>query len=457
MYKKLMSEQKICILVVDGSSVSREILSRILREELSNTEIINCKSGAEAMKLIAEENVDLVTTALLLADMDGLALSRKIRDTFQHPFIPVVVVSGDADNRLLREGFEAGVTDYFDKSNGYKAFGKFIQGFLQRNSGLMGNILFIEDSRTAAAVVLKMLEKNSLQVTHVRSAEIALDMIEKSLSPKSDSPVFDLVITDFYLEGAMTGGDLLHAIRAKYHLSQQELPVLVLTGSDDPKTQVEIFHAGGNDFVHKPIVEEILIARVRALLLIKHQFDALKKQAETMRWIAATDSLTGVRSKRYLVDNGEDFIQAPENQGVWAIIIDIDHFKNVNDNLGHITGDHVLAELGEFLNNHFPNDIAVRFGGEEFCLLVKNCDRETIIKRSEELRQQIANLKPAGLEISISLGVAGMEDHPKANLTKLIALADKCLYFSKEAGRNCVSIDGANGPEVLPVSSTPDP
>lgn len=455
MYKKLMSENKTCILVVDGSSVSREILSRILREELSNTEVISCKSGVEAMGLITEKNIDLVTTALLLADMDGLDLSRKIRDTFQHPFIPVVVVSGDADNRLLREGFEAGITDYFDKSNGYKAFGKFIQGFLQRNSGLMGNILFIEDSRTAAAVLLKMLEKNGLQVTHVRSAEIAHEMIEKSLLTESDNPVFDLVITDFYLEDAMTGGDLLHAIRAKHHLSQQELPVLVLTGSDDPKTQVEIFHAGGNDFVHKPIIEEILIARVRALLLIKHQFDALKTQAETMRWIAATDSLTGVRSKRYLVDNGEEFIHAPENGAVWAIIIDIDHFKCVNDNLGHITGDHVLAELGTFLNSQFPNDMAVRFGGEEFCLLVKNCDREMIIQRSEDLRQQVENLKPAGLEISISLGVAGTKDHPDASLTQLIALADKCLYFSKETGRNRISIDGPNGPEAFLASPPP--
>ncbi len=459
MYKKLMSAPKTCILVVDGSSVSREILSRILREELADTEIISCKSGAEAMNLIAEKNVDLVTTALLLTDMDGLALSRKIRDTFQHPFVPVVVVSGDADNRLLREGFEAGVTDYFDKSNGYKAFGKFIQGFLQRNSGLMGNILFIEDSRTAAAVVLKILEKNNLKVTHVRSAETALDMVEQSLKENGgNTPSFDLVITDFYLEGAMTGGDLLYAMRAKYHLSQQELPVLVLTGSDDTSTQVEIFHAGGNDFVHKPIVEEILIARVRALLLIKHQFDALKKQTETMRWIAATDSLTGVRSKRYLVDNGDEFIHSPENQGVWAILIDIDYFKNINDNLGHITGDHVLAELGEFLNNHFPEDMAVRFGGEEFCLLVKNCDREAILKRSEELRQQIEALKPAGLEVHISLGVAGVEEHPDINLTQLIALADKALYFSKEAGRNRVSIYGPEGPEPFPASAaTPLP
>ncbi len=454
MYKNLMSEHKTRILVVDGSSVSREILSRILREELSNTDIISCKSGSEALSLLSETKIDLVTTALLLADMDGLALSRKIRDTFQHPFIPVVVVSGDADERLLREGFEAGVTDYFDKSNGYKAFGKFIQGFLQRNSGLMGNILFIEDSRTAAAVVLKMLQKNNLNVTHVRSAETALTMLEESLEEKADKvQSFDLVITDFYLEGSMTGGDLLHAIRARHHLSQQELPVLVLTGSDDPSTQVEIFHAGGNDFVHKPIIEEILLARVRALLLIKHQFDALKKQTETMRWIAATDSLTGVRSKRYLVDNGEEFIRCPENQGVWAIIIDIDLFKNINDNLGHITGDHVLAELGEFLNSHFPDDMVVRFGGEEFSLLVKNCDRDTILTRCEDLRQQVEDLKPAGLEVKISLGVAGVEEHPSANLTQLIALADKGLYFSKEAGRNRVSIYGLDGPEPYPSAS----
>ena len=147
-----------CILVVDGSSVSREIISRILRDELENVDVLSCRSGEEAIEIMKERRVDLVTTALLLADMDGLSLSRSIRDTFQQPFIPVVVVSGDADARLLREGFEAGVTDYFDKSNGYKAFGGFIKGFLQRHAGLMGNILFVEDSKTAAAVITKILK-----------------------------------------------------------------------------------------------------------------------------------------------------------------------------------------------------------------------------------------------------------------------------------------------------------
>ena len=439
-----------CILVVDGSSVSREIISRILRDELENVEVLNCKSGEEAILIMKERRVDLVTTALLLADMDGLSLSRSIRDTFQQPFIPVVVVSGDADARLLREGFEAGVTDYFDKSNGYKAFGAFIKGFLQRHAGLMGNILFVEDSKTAAAVITKILKLNGFTVTHTGSAEKAFEMLEQK-QPTDDH--FDLVITDFYLDGPMTGGDLLHAIRAKFHYSQQELPVLVLTSNDDSNTQVEIFHAGGNDFVNKPIIEEILIARVRALLLIKHQFDALKKQTETMRLIAATDSLTGVRSKRYLVDNGESYLSDPNNHPVWAILLDIDHFKKINDTLGHITGDHVLAEMGDFLNHHFKDDMVVRFGGEEFCILVKNCDHKCIQEKTEELRINMEKLKPAGLDVTISIGIAGLDDHPDSNLTQLISMADKALYHSKETGRNRVSIYDASGIQAVPATA----
>ena len=277
------------ILIVDTSALTREILSRILREELENTQVESASSGEEALQMLDEQRYDLVTTALLLSDMDGLALSSAIRDSHANHFTPVIVVSGDADSRLLREGFEAGVTDYFDKSNGYKAFGAFIKSFIQRNSGLNGHILFIEDSRTSAAVTCNILDKHGLTYTHTNSAEKAYQMLAHQRQTPHDVEPYDMVISDFYTIGEMTGGDLLYAIRAKFHYSQQELPVLVLTSNDDTETQVEIFHAGANDFVAKPIVEEILLARVRALLLIKHQYDALKQQTENMRWVAVTD------------------------------------------------------------------------------------------------------------------------------------------------------------------------
>lgn len=441
----MINEKTIRILIVDGSTVSRQILSRILQEEIEHVEIDNCKSGEDAIQKFNENDYDLITTALMLPDIDGLALCRSIRNSKTHKYTPVIVVSGDADERLLQEGFKAGVTDYFDKSNGYKAFGDFIKSFIQRNSSLVGHILFIEDSKTAAAVICKILEKHGLKVTQTDSAEKAMELLEKQYNDENTVNPFDLVITDFYLKGTLTGGDLLYAIRTKFHYSQQELPVLVITGNDDQKTQVEVFHAGGNDFVTKPIIEEVIMARIRLLLLIRHQFETLKQQTENMRWIAATDSLTGVRSKRYLIDNGEEYIQNSANQPVWAILIDIDFFKKINDTLGHITGDHVLAELGAKLNKSFPQDMVVRFGGEEFSVLMINRTQEEALQKAEKLRREIKELKPANVDLSVSIGIASMQDHPESNLTQILALADKALYHSKETGRNRVSINLPEG------------
>ncbi len=448
-----MTENITRILIVDGSTVSRQILSRILQDEIPQIEVESCKTGEEAAQILKEKTFDLITTALMLPDMDGLALCRNIRNAQTQKYTPVIVVSGDADERLLQEGFKAGVTDYFDKSNGYKAFGDFIKSFIQRNSSLVGHVLFIEDSKTAAAVICKILEKHGLKVTHTDSAELAMELLNQQRAGEQTEEPFDLVITDFYLKGELTGGDLLYAIRTRFHYSQQELPVLVITGNDDQKTQVEVFHAGGNDFVSKPILEEVIMARIRLLLLIRHQFEALKQQAENMRWIAATDSLTGARSKRYLVDNGEDFIQNTANQTVWAMLIDIDLFKNINDSLGHITGDHVLAELGSKLNQAFPEDMVVRFGGEEFSVLMKNRTPAEALKAAETLRRDVEKLKPADVDITISIGLASMQEFPESNLTQILALADKALYFSKESGRNRVSYNQENGIKLSPLHS----
>ncbi|MFO7603757.1 MAG: diguanylate cyclase [Gammaproteobacteria bacterium] len=438
------------ILIVDGSSVTRSLLARTLREEIHDVEVVGCENGKQALPLIESDKFDLITTSLMLPDMDGLEISRTVRNSKRHHYTPVIVVSGDADARLLREGFAAGVTDYFDKSQGYKAFGSFIKAFIQRNSGLSGHILFVEDSATAAAVTCKILEKHGLKVTHKTNAEDAYKLLLQNNREANSLDSIDLVITDFYLLGDMTGGDLLHAMRAKLHYTQQELPVLVLTSSEDQKTQIEVFHAGANDFVTKPIVEEVMMARVRALMLIKHQYDALKQQTETMRWIAATDSLTGVRSKRYLVDNGEDYLRDSEHQPVWAMLIDIDHFKRINDTLGHITGDHVLAEMGDKLNSSFADAMVVRFGGEEFCILLSNCNAETALQRAETLRHEMQHLRPANVDVTISIGVVGSLDYPKATLTRFLALADKALYAAKDNGRNRVYINTSEGPTESP-------
>lgn len=428
------------ILVVDGSEVARTIIVRILNEEMPSTEITTCGTVQEACAWLERSHFDLITTALMLPDKDGLELSRYVRATSNHHYTPTIVVSGDADTRLLREGFAAGVTDYFDKSLGYRAFAEFIKDFMQRNSGLVGRILYVEDSQLAATVLMRLTQRHGLQVVHTVRAEEALQLLRDTAhgGPREDE-AFDIVITDFFLQGRMTGGDLLHAIRAKFHYSQQEMPVLVLTGSESGAKQAEVFHAGANDFVSKPIVEEVLMARIHSLLLIKQQFKALKRQSEDMHRLAITDSLTGVYNRRYLLDHGEQFLANRHNHPVGAVLLDIDHFKKINDNLGHITGDRVLQALGELLQQRIPeNALAVRFGGEEFALLVPRCNIDDAEQCAESLRIEIETLEPADVSITVSIGLATNQQSPDLTLTQLINRADKALYAAKAQGRNKV-------------------
>lgn len=428
------------ILVVDGSEVARTIVARVVEEEMPHARIQHCGSGWEAIEFMQSERFDLITTALMLPDMDGLDLSRKIRTDSTHHYTPIVVVSGDADQRLLREGFAAGVTDYFDKSLGYRAFAEFIRDFTRRNAGLVGRILYVEDSPTVAAHTIQLMERHGLQVIHIASAEQALDMLLPGSTGGAVDNGFDIVVTDFYLKGRLTGGDLLHAIRAKLRLSQQELPVLVITSADKGEgRQAEVFHAGANDFVSKPIVEEVLLARIRSLLLIKQQFNALKFQTEEMRQLATTDSLTGTRNKRYLLDHGEQFLADRRNHPVSALLLDIDHFKKLNDNYGHITGDRILEALGALLNGNLRDDtLVIRFGGEEFAVLLPRCGLREGQARAESLRQQVEALRPAGHPITISIGVASTGGRSDVDLTQLLTLADRALYAAKAHGRNQV-------------------
>jgi len=428
------------ILVVDGSEVARTIITRIFNEEMPNTEITTCGTVQEACAWLERDHFDLITTALMLPDKDGLELCRYARASKHHHYTPTIVVSGDADTRLLREGFAAGVTDYFDKSLGYHAFASFIMDFTQRHSGLVGRILYVEDSQLAATMMLRLMQRHGLQVTHTTHAEEAMQLL-RDMSPGGDreDESFDIVITDFYLQGRLTGGDLLHAIRARFHYSQQEMPVLVLTGAESDEKQVEVFHAGANDFVSKPIVEEVLLARIRSLLTIRQQFAALKRQTDEMHNLAITDSLTRVYNRRYLLDHGEQFTANQRNHPVAAVLLDIDHFKKINDKFGHITGDRVLESLGQLLLDRLPeNALPVRFGGEEFAILVPRCSTRDAHLCAEQLRRDIESLRPGDVPITVSIGLSTNQQTPGMTLTQLIGNADRALYAAKAQGRNQV-------------------
>src|ERR1700733_3939024 len=166
------------VLVVDGSRVVRQLITRVLQAELPGVEVVGCGGGTEAKQVLGEGVFDFITIALRLPDMDGLELARFVRESAPQAYVPIVVVSGDVDGRLHNRTLGEHVTDYFDKALGFQALAEFIRGYVSPQSTAEGTVLYVEDSRVVALATRRMLEKIGLSVRHVVSVEDALAMLE---------------------------------------------------------------------------------------------------------------------------------------------------------------------------------------------------------------------------------------------------------------------------------------
>jgi CheY-like chemotaxis protein len=258
------------VLVVDGSKVARRMIEQVLKAELPNATLTSCETGAEAKAAMETGIVDLVTTALHLPDMDGLELARHVREHSPQAYIPIIVVSGSVNERLESRGLSDDVTDYFDKSLGFNALATFIRGYVSEQERASGAVLYVEDSRVVALATRRMLEKYGLSVTHVTSVEDAFALLDTAKAQGLGAGA-DIILTDVYLKGGLTGKELLETVRGQYGYSRGQLPILVMTADDNPRNQTALIRAGANDLVNKPVEEKILITKLMFQLRVsKH-------------------------------------------------------------------------------------------------------------------------------------------------------------------------------------------
>ncbi|MBA3928528.1 MAG: response regulator [Xanthomonas sp.] len=248
-------------MVVDGSKLVRKLIADVLQRELPGVQVIGCASIAEAREALAGGEVHLVTTALALPDGDGMEIARSVRETAGQAYVPVIVVSGDAQQHLEERRFTEFVTDYFDKALGHEALATFIRGYVQPEPVVGATILYIEDSRVVAETTRRMLERQSLNVVHVMKAEDAFALLTaESLGLSTHK--FDLVLTDVILKGELSGRDIVQRIRVDFAYGKRRLPILVMTGDSNRDNQAELLQAGANDLVLKPIAERLLVTKV---------------------------------------------------------------------------------------------------------------------------------------------------------------------------------------------------
>jgi diguanylate cyclase (GGDEF)-like protein len=308
--------------------------------------------------------------------------------------------------------------------------------------GELPKILLVEDSQTTRALLSKYLA-GYYELLHAPDGKAAWEL----LSARTD---IELVITDIQMP-RMTGQQLLVAIRKSNAEHFRNLPVIVMTTADDNTDRNLAFLNGANDFLSKPIDEFELQARVN----VHHKLARTIRELEASRYAlaqqATTDPLTQLKNRRAFFDNAEKFFSQARryHSDLSVMLLDIDHFKRINDTHGHHGGDEALSHLAAVLSQMIRSeDTVARIGGEEFGVLMPDTNRLGAAVLAERMRAA-AEREPfvlAGrtVHVTVSIGIASFGPDGYDSFDQLMSAADRRLYLAKSSGRNriCVNDDG---------------
>ena len=291
-------------------------------------------------------------------------------------------------------------------------------------------ILIVEDDPAVLEVVNEALVQANFETESASSAQEAFDKIS-TFAP-------DLVLSDHDMPH-MTGLDMLVQLRK----NENYVSVIFISGRSDLKTICDALEIGADDYIRKPFRFEELIARVKNCLRTKEVHVELKKANEKRQEMVDRDYLTGLYNMRTMYERIDFELARARRYGrqIAAVMIDMDHFKTVNDQNDHLFGSYVLGEMGKILEQNVRGtDLAARYGGDEFLVILTEVDREGAKTFCERLRERVDGhvfkKDKCQISLTISLGYALTSGEDGIDARTLVRHADHARYEAKEQGRN---------------------
>jgi two-component system, cell cycle response regulator len=308
-------------------------------------------------------------------------------------------------------------------------------------------ILIADDDKMSSRLLQKTLEREGFEVIAVDNGRLALQQLSLPGGPR-------LALLDWMMP-EIDGPGVCLEVR-----SQHERPyvhIVLLTSRGSKQDVVAGLEAGADDYLTKPWDPAELIARLRVGQRILQLEDRLVEARETMRFKATHDPLTSLFNRGVIVDLlDRELSRSRREKGCTVVMLgDLDHFKSVNDQYGHLVGDEVLREIARrLLASVRSYDFVGRYGGEEFLIVLNNCDSGQAIVRAEEVRSAVANhpvqTMRGQLPTTMSLGVLASRDWDLRPVEEILGEADSALYQAKASGRNCVRLAQPTAPCDVP-------
>jgi two-component system, cell cycle response regulator len=304
-------------------------------------------------------------------------------------------------------------------------------------------ILVADDEAISRRLLQKTLERAGYEVVAVENGRLAQEELCRADGPR-------MALLDWEMP-EVDGLGVCRAVRS--HRDKTYVYMVLLTSKETSDDKVEGLRSGADDYLTKPFHPEELKARLRTGQRILHLEDRLVEAREEMRFKATHDALTGLWNRGVITDllNRELARAQREHKSTALLLCDIDHFKNINDTYGHPVGDEVLREVARrLLASVRSYDFVGRYGGEEFLIVLNNCDPASALGRAEQVRAAIANRElitdRGPIALTMSVGLLRTTDWGELQAEIHLAKVDAALYAAKAAGRNCVRV-------ALPVKS----
>ncbi len=422
------------ILLVEDSNAFGVIIRQKIEEELSH-QVVWKTSYAETKELLETSDTEFLVAVLDLHLPD--AYDGEIVDLVLSKNIPVIIVTAELNEALREKFFTKRIVDYILKNN-IQCFNIIVETIRRLAKNHTIKILVVDDSKVSQTAVTTLLKVHKYHIHVASDGEEALQYLEQN-------PDIKVVITDYSMPG-MNGIDLTNEIRRKFN--KEEIAVMGISAYGNTLLSARFIKNGANDFLTKPFSPEEFYWR------LTHIIDTLE-YITFIKEASVKDFMTGLYNRRYLFDKGQQLIAVlhKHRQDVAIVMLDIDYFKKINDTYGHAAGDKVICFFARQLQHYAgPNDIAVRLGGEEFCLLQTEKAPEAVFERIESLRKNIEQSVVSaenGQQIRFTVS-AGICTTRGPNLDKMLSSADKQLYAAKTGGRNQVRMKHDPAPDASP-------
>jgi two-component system cell cycle response regulator len=452
------------VLIVDDIPTNVRLLEARLSAEYFD--VVTASSGQQALEICAAGEIDIVLLDVMMPEMDGFEVCARLKADRKTSHIPVLMVTAlDQPSDRVR-GLEVGADDFISKPIDDVQLMARVKSLVRlkaltdelRARARTGQEIAIEDAMLAMDSISHDDGRVLLVDTDIRHA----DRIRGYLSANNR---VDMLANPADAALAVSGGQYELAlvsmalkdfdplrVCSQMRTAEQtrSLPIILIAEEDDRPRVVRGLDLGVNDFIMRPVERNELLARVRTQIRRQRYAVELRQSVNNTMALAVTDDLTGLYNRRYFERHLSILLAKAQEQGrdMAVMLIDMDYFKSVNDTHGHDSGDAVLREFADRLRRNIRGvDLACRFGGEEFVVLMPDTDSQQAHGVAERVRSAVAdkvfdvgNGRP--LAVTVSVGLA-LNEQPADTPDVLLKRADVALYRAKRGGRNRVVHDAA--------------